>query len=146
VDDLGTRLGRAMTRHDARARERLERAARALRPGLLRAPVRHRRELAVQLGGRMTRALRGDTLRRRRAVEALAARLDGLSPLACLARGFAIALLPSGEVLTRADRARVGERVNVRLHEGSLGCRVEDLVRPALPAGSGPGESNARHA
>jgi exodeoxyribonuclease VII large subunit len=94
----------------------------------------------------MTRALRGETARRRRAVEALAAQLDGLSPLACLARGFAIALLPSGEVLTRADRVRRGERVTVRLHEGSLGCRVEDVERPAAPARPGPGERDVHHA
>ena len=130
MDDLGARLGRAMARHDARARERLARAARALRPALLGAPVRHRQTLAGQLGGRLARALRGETARRRRAVEALAARLDGLSPLACLARGYAIAVSPSGEVLTRADRVRIGERVTVRLHEGSLGCRVEDAKAP----------------
>jgi exodeoxyribonuclease VII large subunit len=67
-------------------------------------------------------------------VEALAARLDGLSPLACLARGYAIAALPTGEVLTRADRVRAGARVTVRLHEGSLGCRVEDVRGPEAAA------------
>ncbi len=102
--------------------------------------------LPASSGGRLERALRGETARRRRAVEALAARLDGLSPLACLARGYAIAVSPSGEVLTRADRVRIGERVKVRLHEGSLGCRVEDVDRPGAPAGPGRGESDARHA
>jgi exodeoxyribonuclease VII large subunit len=144
VDDLGTRLGRAMTRHDARARERLGRVARALRPVLLRAPVGHQRQLAGQLGGRLERAVHGETAGRRRTVEALAARLDGLSPLACLARGYAIAVLPSGEVLTRSDRVGVGERVTVRLHEGSLGCRVEDVERPGAATGAGGGERDAR--
>ena len=146
MDDLGARLGRAMARHDARARERLARAARALRPALLGAPVRHRRELAGQLGGRLARALRGETARRRRAVEALAARLDGLSPLACLARGYAIAASPSGEVLTRADRVRIGERVTVRLHEGSLGCRVEDVNGPGPRRDRSEETSDGRHA
>jgi exodeoxyribonuclease VII large subunit len=127
VDDLGTRLGGAMARKDARARERLARAAQALRPGLLAAPVRHQRRLVGQLGARLQRVAREAAARRRRAMEALAARLDGLSPLACLARGYAIVALPSGEVVTRADRVAPGERVTVRLHEGSLGCRVEDV-------------------
>jgi exodeoxyribonuclease VII large subunit len=143
-DDLGARLSRAMTRHATRSRERLDRAARALRPALLRAPVRHRRQLAAQLGGRLARALRGDTARRRRAVEALAARLDSLSPLACLARGYAIALSPAGEVVTRADQVRVGERLAVRLHAGSLGCRVEDVELDG--ASPGRGVSDDRHA
>ncbi len=68
-------------------------------------------------------------------MEALAARLDSLSPLACLARGYAIAALPSGEVLTRADRVRIGDQVAVRLREGSLGCRVEDVRPPESIAG-----------
>ena len=130
VDDLGVRLGRAMTRHDARARERLDRVARALRPALLAAPVRHQQRLAGQLGGRLERVIRGETARRRRAVEAMAARLDGLSPLACLARGYAIVAGPSGEVVTRAVDVRAGDRVTVRLHEGRLGCRVEDVRAP----------------
>jgi exodeoxyribonuclease VII large subunit len=146
VDDLGARLGRAMTRHDARARERLGRAARALRPALLGAPVHHQRRFAGQLGGRLERALRGETARRRRAVEALAARLDGLSPLACLARGYAIAFLPSGEILSRVDSVRIGERVDVRLRDGSLGCRVEDVARPGPATSGGTGASDARHA
>jgi exodeoxyribonuclease VII large subunit len=133
VDDLGLRLGRAMSRHDARTRERLARAARALRPALLAAPVRHQQRLAGQLGGRLTRAVRTETARRRRAMEALAARLDSLSPLACLARGYAIVAGPSGQVVTRADAVRVGAPVTVRLREGSLGCRVEE-VRASDPA------------
>ena len=127
-----------MTRHDARTRERLDRAARALRPALLAAPVRHQQRLAGPARGRLERAARGETARRRRAVEALAARLDSLSPLACLARGYAIVASPSGEVLTRADAVRVGERVTVRLHEGGLGCRVEDV------RGAGAGEREGR--
>jgi exodeoxyribonuclease VII large subunit len=135
-----------MTRHDARARERLGRAARALRPGLLAAPVRHQHRLTGQLGGRLERGVRGETARRRRAVEALAARLDGLSPLACLARGYAIAALPSGEVLTHADRVRIGDPVTVRLREGRLDCRVETVWVPETAAGAGGGEGDGRHA
>jgi exodeoxyribonuclease VII large subunit len=133
LDDLGGRLGRALTHHDARLRERLARAARALRPAVLAAPVRAHRRLAAQLGHRLRRSALTETARRRRAMEAIAARLDGLSPLACLARGYAIAALPSGEVLTRADRVGPGDRVTVRLHEGRLGCLVE-RVEPSAPA------------
>ena len=79
-------------------------------------------------------------------MEALAAQLDGLSPLACLARGFAIALSPSGEVLTRADRVRAASGSRVRLHEGSLGCRVEDVDAGGPPARPGRGESDVHHA
>jgi exodeoxyribonuclease VII large subunit len=146
LDDLGTRLGRAMRRHDARAHERLGRVTRALRPGLLAAPVRHHQALVRHLGGRLARVVRGETARRRRAVESLAARLDGLSPLACLARGYAIAAFGSGEVLTRADQVETGERITVRLREGSLGCRVEDVHAPEPGDHLAHGESDVRPA
>jgi exodeoxyribonuclease VII large subunit len=131
VDELGTRLGRARARHHARLQERLARAGRALRPGVLAAHVRAHRRLTEQLAGRLRRAARGEAARRRRAVEALAGRLDGLSPLACLARGYAIATGPGGQVLTDAGQAVVGERVALRLHRGGVDCRVEAVRRAA---------------
>jgi exodeoxyribonuclease VII large subunit len=134
LDDLGVRLGRAMVRRTAGTRDRLDRARAALRPGLLAAQVHHQRRLAGQLGLRLRRSAAAETARRRRAVEAMAGRLDGLSPLACLARGYAIATLASGEVLTHAERVRPGARVDVRLHRGRLGCTVE-TVGDAGPPG-----------
>ncbi|MBI4011859.1 MAG: exodeoxyribonuclease VII large subunit [Candidatus Rokubacteria bacterium] len=126
LDDLGVRLQRGLNIRREQVRERLARAGRALRPEGLRAHVRHDARHLAQLGGRLTRAARGETTRRRRAVEALAGRLDGLSPLACLARGYSICTLPSGEVVTRAGQAGPGTAVSVRLREGTLGCRVEE--------------------
>jgi exodeoxyribonuclease VII large subunit len=136
---LSGRLWRAITRQDARARERLARAGRALRPGLLAAQVGHHRRLTGQLGGRLRRAMLGEAARRRRAVEAIAARLESLSPVACLARGYAIAARPSGEVLTDAGRVAVGDPLTVRLHRGFLDCRVEG-VRPPPQARTEDGD------
>jgi exodeoxyribonuclease VII large subunit len=128
-----------MTRQDARARERLGRAGRALRPGLLAVQVRQHRRLAGQLSGRLRRAMLGEAARRRRAVEAVAGRVESLSPLACLARGYAIAARPAGEVLTDAGRVAVGDPLTVRLHRGFLDCRVEG-VRPPPQAGTEEGD------
>jgi exodeoxyribonuclease VII large subunit len=62
-------------------------------------------------------------------MEVLAGRLDGLSPLACLARGYSVCTGPDGAILTRAGEVAVGAAVAVRLAEGGLDCRVE-AVRP----------------
>jgi len=126
LDDLGVRLHRGLRRRHADARERLNRAARVLRPQLLRGGLRHEARHLAQLRGRLERAARGEVTRRRRAVEALAGQLDSLSPLACLARGYSICTLPSGEVVTRAGQTGPGRAVSVRLREGRLECRVED--------------------
>ncbi len=127
LDDLGLRLQRGLSIRHEQARERLARATRALRPELLRAHLRHDARHLAQLRGRLERATRGEATRRRRAMEALAGRLDSLSPLACLARGYSICTLPSGEVVTRAAQVSPGTAVSVRLREGSLGCRVEEV-------------------
>jgi exodeoxyribonuclease VII large subunit len=55
-----------------------------------------------------------------------AARLEDLSPLAILARGFAVCYDGAGErVLRSAGDVTAGDRVRVRLAEGELGCVVE---------------------
>ena len=57
----------------------------------------------------------------------LAAKLDALSPLKVLARGYAIAMDGDGLALRDAREAAVGDRIRLRLHTGSLDCRVEDV-------------------
>jgi exodeoxyribonuclease VII large subunit len=56
-----------------------------------------------------------------------AARLDSLSPLAILARGYSVCrLLPDLSIVTRAASVAEGERVEVLLAQGGLICRVEE--------------------
>ncbi len=54
---------------------------------------------------------------------ATAGRLDAISPLKVLGRGYAIATL-DGKVLTKSSQAKTGDAVRVRLHEGELSCEV----------------------
>jgi len=57
-----------------------------------------------------------------------AAHLDDLSPLAILRRGYAVCYDESGATVVRDTReVNVGDRVAVRLAEGSLGCTVDDV-------------------
>ena len=57
---------------------------------------------------------------------AAAAALDALSPLKVLARGYAVAQSGDGMILKNAADAAVGERIRVRLAQGSLQCNVVD--------------------
>ena len=54
---------------------------------------------------------------------AAAGRLDAISPLGVLARGYAIAT-SKGKVLTSARQVRKGDAVTVRLSEGEIDCEV----------------------
>ena len=59
---------------------------------------------------------------------ALAARLDSLSPLAVLGRGYAVCWNDARTAIIRsATTVRPGERVHVTLEEGALTCLVKDV-------------------
>lgn len=63
---------------------------------------------------------------RRRELSGLAGRLDALSPLAVLGRGYSITRRASdGRVVKEAQEVAVGEHVIVLLHQGQLTCLVE---------------------
>ena len=58
----------------------------------------------------------------------LAQRLDALSPLATLKRGYSISRKSDGEVLTDTEQVSVGDRIEVQLAHGHLACRIEELL------------------
>jgi exodeoxyribonuclease VII large subunit len=123
------RLAAAARASLAAAGRRLERLSGALRahaPGARLAARRARLET-------LTRALEREgahaiALRRER-IAALAAQLDALSPLAVLGRGFALARLPSGQVLRRAGDVAPGDAFTLRLGEGELEASVARVRR-----------------
>lgn len=71
----------------------------------------------------------GDRLIRRRREQSasLAARLNALSPLSTLARGFAVPLDPAGRVLRRTADFRPGEAFRLRVVDGVVEARVEGV-------------------
>ena len=66
------------------------------------------------------------TARQRRDFVALAAKLDALSPLKVLGRGYSIAE-KNGMPLRKAAEAAKGDTINVKLSGGSLDCVVEEV-------------------
>ncbi|MCI9858093.1 exodeoxyribonuclease VII large subunit [Microbacterium proteolyticum] len=68
----------------------------------------------------------------RRRTNELGAGLRALSPLATLARGYAIAQLPDGSVLRDAADAPVGTALRVTVEHGSVAARSEGTVPDAV--------------
>jgi len=56
---------------------------------------------------------------------AYAAKLDALSPLKVLSRGYSVVKGDDGRILAQAKDVQIGEKINVRLLEGTLHCLVE---------------------
>lgn len=77
------------------------------------------------LRGRLDAAEIALRARAHRSLASVAAKLDALSPLAVLGRGYSLTWTAQGKLLRRATDVAVGDAVRVDLHEGRLDCRVE---------------------
>ena len=124
LDEAAARLRRAVRATMQRAGHRVELATRDLRAQNPVVRTRHDRRRLDDLAGRLDRALVGGLDRRRHRLVGVAGRLDSLSPLAVLGRGYSLTLSASGEIVRSARQVAVGDEVGVMLHEGSLAARV----------------------
>lgn len=68
------------------------------------------------------------TTRRHSELEMAMARLDALSPLGVLTRGYSITQKTSGEIVRNPHQTDVGERVNIRLAGGKIEAQVTHVA------------------
>jgi exodeoxyribonuclease VII large subunit len=101
LDHLGNRLARGLAGRSDRARERLARS-----------------------GDRITSALERRIERLGHRVAELAGRLDALSPLKVLERGYAVARDSSGAVLRRLEQFTPGLAFRLRVTDGDVPAQV----------------------
>lgn len=77
---------------------------------------------------RLIAAARGLLAARMLQLSGCAAKLDAMSPLKVLARGYAIPQRSDGHVLRRTADATPGEDLLLRISDGSLRCRILEAV------------------
>jgi exodeoxyribonuclease VII large subunit len=131
VDELGARLEQAMTRVGARRRAEVERLHRRLSARHPRAVLAGSRAALRPLEVRLEGAVRSRIgLARSRLIERVAS-LDAMSPLAVLARGYAIATDTSGKAIRSAAEVTPGQKVRVRVHKGSFAASVDSALADA---------------
>ncbi|QDH70479.1 exodeoxyribonuclease VII large subunit [Marilutibacter alkalisoli] len=132
LDALRQRQAEAMRRLHATWRQRIERERATLRhaTAVLRAAHPRRRlerlrervaALAARPQAAIARRLSHETLRLR----GLARSLEAISPLATVARGYAILQHGDGRVVRSVLDAAPGDRLQARLGDGQLSLRVE---------------------
>ncbi len=124
---LEQRLSAVMSKRLSAAREKLDGlAARPVLRDRMRFLEDRRLELdAVSLRLGAAAALRVERARHSLAEEA--AKLDALSPLKVLGRGYAIARRAGGEPLRAADEVSPGDELTLTLSRGALRCEVEEV-------------------
>ena len=102
--------------------------------------LRHKRCLSAPQYYTEEQAMRLDYLTRRfasaarqplgvadRRLAAAASKLDALSPLTVLGRGYAIGYDADGDVLDSIHRVAVGDSLQLRLSDGTIGCQVTEI-------------------
>ena len=130
VDDLAGRLELALENSVDRSRGQFER----LQAGLMHQhPARaieglrqHLNLLSIQC----ERFVTGKLEETKHVFAGSTARLEVLSPLKTLSRGYAIATSVEGKVVTDSGQLAAGDRVRLHLHRGKALCRVEELENP----------------
>jgi exodeoxyribonuclease VII large subunit len=133
---------------DSAIRSRLDTRARLYRTLRQRLEQRDLARRLASIHGRLTAAdgrLTGAADRARHRADArfraLAGRLENLSPLAVLARGYAVCWNADKTAIVRsAATVAPGDTVRVTLSNGEIGCRVEDNS-PNVSPGAAPSEA-----
>ena len=110
-----------------RGEARLDAIAAQLSPVRLASKVGDGKSALGLLGHRANSAARGALEAKSRSLKICMAKLDALSPLKVLNRGFAIVENQTGEIIGRSDRLDVGDDVKVKLSEGSFRAKVTDI-------------------
>ena len=128
LTQLALRMRRAQERRLLAARQRLER--------LEKSPVMRTPEAAIQQKALLLELLRqrlehgGETLlqRRRQHFSQIAARLDALSPLKVLGRGYAV-MTKDEQVIRSVTQLSAGDAVDLRLSDGRAYCKVDRVEK-----------------
>lgn len=126
LEHLRQRLGAVMGRELTARRHRLERLDAQLQqrhPRLIHTLLSDK---VAQLSQRLDHTIERRLTDHRQRLAHQAGLLHALSPLQTLERGYAIVQGEQGAVIRSVTQVEAGSRVNVRLSDGALLCRVED--------------------
>ncbi len=126
IDGLARRLAGAIPEAFSRRKAAVEIArVRLLKEGddLLQRPSSKVQDLGVRIrhDGHML-------LHRFKEQESIvAAKLEGLSPLKVLARGYSMVFAEDGSVISEVENASCGQEIRVRMVDGSMGCTIDRI-------------------
>src|SRR2546423_13254135 len=124
LNDAGRLLAQSIREIVSAARERVRGLGERMAPGGWRGSVETNREQLERLHEALSAIGSREILRHRENLAAVGRRLDLLSPLATLQRGYAIAEREDGRIVARATEVEKGDALAVRFQDGRIHVRV----------------------
>ena len=91
--------------------------------------IRARRESVTLLTSRLRTAMKQNTAQQKTRMAVLVGKLEGLSPLKALNRGFVYAADKTGKLLTDATQVQVGDTIFLTMKNGKVRCVVDEVSR-----------------
>ena len=88
--------------------------------------IAEQRHALAGMRHRLEAALHPALARRRHAIEAACGKLEALSPVRVLERGFSLTQRADGHIVTSAADVQPGERISVRVRDGGIDATVEE--------------------
>jgi len=132
LDDQVERGRRVFARRLAAAHAELRAAETRLYRAHPHRRISEQRGTLAAMRHRLETAMRPALVRRRHAIEGACGKLEALSPVRVLERGFSLTQRADGHVVTSAADLQPGERIHVRLHDGSVDGTVDSVSVAAL--------------
>lgn len=124
-DELSSAAERSIRRRMATEQAKLKQMGRRLHTQHPRRVLAQCRSRLAPIEPRLATSMRRELQIARQCLVDLSGRLQALSPLAVLERGYAIACRVDGAIVTKASEVEIGDAITVRLHDGRLHTRVE---------------------
>lgn len=127
IDETLYRCRAILDRRLAERRRKLQDVSRRLEAQRVDRQLGEARAKLTSLRARLDASELRHRRRARERLGSVGAKLEALSPLGVLARGYSLAWSARGKLLRRATDVEPGERIRVDLHEGRIEARVEEI-------------------
>jgi exodeoxyribonuclease VII large subunit len=130
VADLRASTPSAAAAAACSARDEIEKAFAVVRRDLsdaLNSRVQNARTELERFARRINQTAEAIVAGRKSLLASAAGRLNALSPLATLSRGYAVARDPKGRALTSTQQVRAGLKFELLLHDGRVGADATDV-------------------
>ncbi len=127
LDSMSAAMATAMDRQIKAARRQLKVLAGSAAMQSPDGYLLQRRKSLELLQNRLLAAGTQSVQRKRQRFVALTAKLDAMSPLKVLTRGYAMTQTEDGTVLRSVQQIQIGEKIRVSLNDGSLTAAVTDV-------------------